>query len=197
MKNAPTLEQERREVLDRIHASRAEYRRKLLASEISERQKARNGGKVTVIDTVRDNVTNGVRTGVRSAADHPAVTVAAVVALVGVAVLAKRAYDHSTYQTPAQKLGSDLRSAKDRIAEILRPGYERLKSTRIVQKSDLESPSSRTKSGAIATAGMTLAASVITMMLRDPMRMRLAGRLFGAAVGYARKRTSSPSKRTR
>lgn len=197
MKHAPTLEQERREVLDRIHASRAEYRRKLLASEISQRQRSRNGGKVTMLDNVRDGVTNGVRTGVRSASDHPAVTVAAIVALVGVAVLAKRAYEHSTHQTPAQKLGSDLRSAKDRIAEILKPRYEALKSTRLVQKADIESPSARTKSNAMATAGMTLAASVVTMLLRDPMKMRLAGRLFGAAVGFARKRAGSPPRRER
>ncbi|MGI4849421.1 MAG: hypothetical protein ACRYGK_14970 [Janthinobacterium lividum] len=189
MKHAPTLEQERREILDRIHASRAEYRRKLLANETAQRIKARQGPGSPVLENVKD----GVRQGLQSATAHPAVTITAVLAVASAAVLAKRLYDQRASATPAQRLKNDLRSARQRIADILRPRYEALKSTRLVQQADpATSVNAKAKTSALATAGMTLAASVVTMMLRDPMKWKLAGKLFNAAVGYARRQTSAP-----
>jgi hypothetical protein len=169
MKQAPTLEQERRAILDRIHASRAEYRRKLLAAETARRSKPT---PLQIIANVP---------AVRTIGEHPILTAVAVAAVVSVGFAAKYAYDHRDGDVPRLKKAFAKVTAKDRIARIL--GSVKLQSP-ITQKTSVP------KAGAMAGAGVALA-SAATMLLSSPMKMRLAGKLFSAALAYGRRRNSA------
>jgi hypothetical protein len=169
MKHAQSLEEERKALLDQIHMSRDNYRRMLHQTEMEHAEAAAERYADSHSDRFPRSAT------MRWVMDHPYVIAAGVAGLV---LMAPRGVRRRIGAVAVPALGT-MAPALGSMAPMLRS---------VLPARVAASPSKTAAAGTAAATGMATLASVVTMLLRDPARMRLAARAFTTAMGYMRKR---------
>lgn len=180
MKHGPSLEEERRALLEHIHASRASYRRMLM--EIDEEQEAR-------VHHRAEQMAGGDPAFPRSMTmrwlvAHPYATLAAVALVAAGTPLAVRA---AAKWRREQRMEQESRLFMP-TAAVPQPGpaNQAYYAPPVYAK-----PSSPRPAAAAIRAAATSLTAIAAMVLRDPAKMRMAMRLASNAAAWARQRRAA------
>lgn len=182
MKHGPSLEEERRALLEHIHASRASYRRMLM--EIDEEQEAR-------VHHRAEQMAGGDPAFPRSMTmrwlvAHPYASLAAVALVAAGTPLAVRAA--AKWRREQQREQDSLRFMAA-AAPVPQPGGAA--SHPYYAQPVYGKPSSPRPAVAAIRAAATSLTAIAAMVLRDPAKMRMAMRLASNAATWARQRRAA------
>ncbi len=176
MKNAPSLEDERNALLEQIHASRAVYRRMLTEQDEQAQAAAENrlhgiGGRP---DFPRSRT-------IRWIMQHPYISAAAVAGVAGMAVAAPRlSRSFSSWRAGMTASKPSATSASPGIVNSMNP-RRRITDRSIVTHTQAAMPK---RIAVVGRAAVTSLAAMAATVLRDPSKMRMAGRIFSLVAGF-------------
>lgn len=170
MKNAPSLEEERRALLEQIHASRDAYRRMLTEQDMQE---AAAENRLHALNGTGDFPRSST---IRWIIQHPYLTVAAVA---GAAVAApKLARSVARWRSGMSGYQSPAYAARHNATQPV---------VRTAMPEHLMADQKATAPKRLAVLGRSAITSLVamaSMALRDPAKMRMATRLFSLAAGF-------------
>ncbi|MDO8300727.1 hypothetical protein [Lacisediminimonas sp.] len=186
MKRAISLEEERQALLEQIHSSRADYRR-MLAQYDQPRHEAGSGHAGD--DAQRMSHLRGMpapfprsRT-MRWIVSHPYAVAGVTASLVAVAVIGPRRIADAAGSAPG--IGA-IRKTIQRKPQRRQTDAGAAPAMRTQAQGRDEATSGRQQAlGGAALAGIT---GVVSMLLRDPARMRMLARAAGAASAWWKRR---------
>lgn len=181
MKHGPSLEEERRALLEHIHASRASYRRMLM--EIDEEQEAR-------VHHRAEQMAGGDPAFPRSMTmrwlvAHPYATLAAVALVAAGTPLAVRA---AAKWRREQRMEQESRRFMAAAAPVPQPGAA---GHAYYAPPAYVKPSSPRPAVAAIRAAATSLTAIAAMVLRDPAKMRMAMGLASNAAAWAKQRRAA------
>jgi hypothetical protein len=208
MKHGPSLEDERRALLEHIHASRAAYRRML--TEIDEEYEAQ---ATHHLHAMADDPGFPRSMTMRWIIQHPYATAGAVAGTVAVVALAAPRIARVVERRRAMKAGraAGLAGSFDTPmahAPVVSQGYDREgrpvgydaqgRPVAFVPSylqpavhSPVQAGSQQARLLVLGRAAITSLATAAMMILRDPAKMRMAMRLFTTASDYVRRRRAN------
>jgi hypothetical protein len=174
--HAHSLEEERQALLEQIHASRDAYRRMLRQSDTAEEKNTESVGLIGKGSGFPRSMT------VRWIMQHPYLCAAVATALVVAAPLAGRAL--ATRRTAASANPAANRSRAAAGDPI------RTRRTARTRSTDMAGSSAAPAAGLVVAgrAAITGLATAAMMILRDPAKMRMAGRLLSTITGFVQAR---------
>jgi len=172
MKHGPSLEEERRALLERIHSSRASYRRMLM--EIDEEQEARVHHRAEQIAGGDPAFPRSMT--MRWLVTHPYASLAAVALVAAGTPLAVRA------------VGKWRREQESRRYMAVAAAPQPAASRGYYAPPVYAQPASPRPAVAAIRAAATSLTAIAAMILRDPAKMRMTMRLASNAAAWARQR---------